>query len=282
MGVRNPVETSKVAFATFRAGTSNIVDAIKGCKQFSASDHSIQMSEAASSMHKIFLQNDEDKLASVLATLDPKTRQAITKSVGSKSSSWLTVLPIALHHFDLSATEFRDSLALRYHRPLLKAPANCDGCGDVFNLTHALDCRKGGLVIQCHNEVRNAIGDVASLVYKEVIREPIVQEANYACGIPSLFADLSIRGVWQSQTVALLDIRVIDTDAPSYSHWDVASILSSAEKKRKYSDATEARRDSFTPLVVSVDGDSLARNHPATSEYVFYSIFQQFFQQEVG
>ena len=51
-------------------------------------------------------------------------------------------------------------------------------------------------------------------------------------------------------------MRVIDTDAPSYLHRDVASVLSSAqeEKKRKYNDAAEARRASFTPLVVSVDG----------------------------
>ena len=74
--------------------------------------------------------------------------------------------------------------------------------------------------------------------------------------IPSLVADLSIRGVWQSQTVALSDIRVIDSDAPSYLHWDVASVLSSVEeeKKRKYNEAAEAWRASFTPLVVSVDG----------------------------
>ena len=58
-------------------------------------------------------------------------------------------------------------------------------------------------MIQRHNEVRDAIGDLASLVYKEVIREPIVQEANDACGIPSLVSDLSIRGIWQPQTVAL-------------------------------------------------------------------------------
>ena len=107
-----------------------------------------------------------------------------------------------------------------------------------------------------HVKVRDALGDIVSLVYKDVIREPIVQEANDACGIPSLVADLSIRGVWESQTVALFDIRVIDTDAPSYLHRDVASVLSSAEeeKKRKYIDAAEARRASFTPLVVSVGG----------------------------
>ena len=93
---------------------------------------------------------------------------------------------------------------------------------------------------------------------KDVIREPIVQEANYAWGIPSLVADLSIKGVWQSQTVALFDIRVIDTDAPSYLHRDVASILSSAEEEKmgKYNDAAEARRPSFiyTTSCIRVDG----------------------------
>ena len=89
------------------------------------------------------------------------------------------------------------------------------------------------IVIQRHNEVRDALGDLASLVYKDVIGEPIVQEANDACGIPSLVADLSIRGVWQSQTVTLFDIRVIDTDAPSYLHRDVASVHRQLKKKRR-------------------------------------------------
>ena len=48
MGVRNPVDTAKINFTTSRAGTSNIVDAIKGSKQFSTSDYSILMSEVAS------------------------------------------------------------------------------------------------------------------------------------------------------------------------------------------------------------------------------------------
>ena len=49
--------------------------------------------------------------------------------VTSIGSIGLTVMPVAHHHFDLSSVEFRDALALRYHRPLLNMPAFCDGCG---------------------------------------------------------------------------------------------------------------------------------------------------------
>ena len=88
------------------------------------------------------------------------------------------MIPLAHHHFDLSATEFQDSLALRYHRPLLRLPALCDGCGCQFTTGHALDCRKGGLVIQRHNEIRDALGDLASIAYKEVLLEPVIREPN--------------------------------------------------------------------------------------------------------
>ena len=100
-------------------------------------------------------------------------------------------------------------------------------------MQNALDCKNSGLVIQRHNEIRDAFGDLASLVYKDVIREPIVQEANDACGIPSLVADLSIRGVWQSQTVVLFDIRIIDTDAPSYLHGMLPLSYRPLKKKRR-------------------------------------------------
>ena len=83
-----------------------------------------------------------------------------------------------------------------------------------------------------------------SIVYKDVLREPIVQEADDSSGRPALIADLSIRGVWQPQTAALLDVHVVDTDAQSYASRTVDAVLSSAEqeKKRKYSAAVEERR----------------------------------------
>ena len=106
-------------------------------------------------------------------------------SVDGKTSAWLAVLPLCTHHFDLSATEFRDALAMRYQRPLLRMPATCDGCGAAFNLEHALDCRKGGLVIQRHNEIRDALGDLASIAFRNVLKEPIVKEANIRDGTPA-------------------------------------------------------------------------------------------------
>ena len=62
--------------------------------------------------------------------------------------------------------------------------------------------------------------------------------------------------MWQPQTEALFDIRVIDTDAQSHVQRSVDAVLASAEreKKRKYSEAAMARHASFSPFVLSVDG----------------------------
>ena len=98
--------------------------------------------------------------------------------------------------------------------------------------------------------MRDALGDLASIAFKDVIREPVVQE------VPALIADLGIRGIWRPQTEALFDIRVVNTDAPSYVKCTVNAVLLTAEqeKKKKYQEAVQTRRATFTPFVVSVDG----------------------------
>ena len=105
------------------------------------------------------------------------------------------MLPLAQYHFDLSPQQFRDALSLRYNRSLMLMPPTCDGCGAAFTLSHALDCRKGGLVVRRHNEICDALGDLACLAYKDVIREPVVRDGD-ADG-PGLIADLGVCGVWQ-------------------------------------------------------------------------------------
>ena len=85
--------------------------------------------------------------------------------------------------------------------------------------------------------MRDALGDLAAIVYKDayVVSKPIVQEADDFSGRPTLIADLSIQGVWQPQTAALLDVRVIDTDAQSYASRTVDDVLCSAEQEKNKS-----------------------------------------------
>ena len=136
---------------------------MKGKGDFSVYDHLQQMTQAKKEMNREIKGFQEDKLTSILTSLSEGKKRAIQRAVCGKTSTWLTGLPVSHYHFDLSPSEFRDALAIRYHQPLSKVPADCDGCGAEFTLQHALDCRKGGLIIQWHNEVRDAIGDLASL-----------------------------------------------------------------------------------------------------------------------
>ena len=84
-----------------------------------------------------------------------------------------------------------------------------------------------------------------------VIKELVIREADPVNDTPSgLVADLAVR---QLQSEALLDIRVMDTDADSYCHRSVAAVISTTEeeKKRKSNTAVETRKGSFSPFIVS-------------------------------
>ena len=85
-------------------------------------------------------------------------------------------------------------------------------------------------------------------MYKDayVESEPIVQEAGDFSGRPTLIADLSIRGVWQPQTAALLDVRVVDTDAQSYASRTVDAVLCSAEQEKNESTLQLLTKDVLT------------------------------------
>ncbi len=69
-------------------------------------------------------------------------------------------------------------------------------------------------------------------------------------------ADISVRGVYESQVEASLDIRVTETDAEFFKLKSVLQVLKTheTEKKRKYKKACEERRWHLTPFVCSVDG----------------------------
>ena len=142
----------------------------------------------------------QKKLKATLDLLAPYQRRPVSRTNEGRTSGLLSALPLVHHHFDFSSVEFCDSLALWYPRSCLRGPSVCNGCGASFSLCHALDCRKGGLVTQHHNEIRDALGDLFATGYKEVLKEPIVREADDSTNTPALVTDLRVRGVRQPCT----------------------------------------------------------------------------------
>ena len=254
LGVRIPTTTGNDEFTISRKATNEIVTAIKHGFSFEPEAHDEMMRETKQSAYKDKEMRHNDVFLRVMKDFSTLQGRAILRSKGEKNSGWLTSIPSRKNQTDLSAQEFRDALAIRYRRPLLNTPEMCDGCGALFNLSHALSCRKGGLVIRRHNEVRDAFGDLASMLWHQVRCEPVVKESDDES--PALVADLAVRGVWLPQAEALFDIRVIDTDAQSYGNRSPRDVIKSAEneKKAKYTRACEERRAQFTPLCISVDG----------------------------
>ena len=60
---------------------------------------------------------------------------------------------------------------------------------------HALDCKKRGLVTQRHNEIRDALGNLVAMEFKNVLRELIIIMPRYASvgGAPEVYGS---RRVW--------------------------------------------------------------------------------------
>jgi hypothetical protein len=255
LNINIPSKTADIAYFNSRKATKLLTDSLLKQSEFSITDHNNLVQLTKNEFHIFNLQKNNATFTALLNQFDPLKQRSILRAKNSLSA-WLNAIPVRKDHFDLNANEFRDALCLRYMKPLLNLPSFCDGCGQPFTTSHALDCRKGGLVVQRHNEIRDIICDLSSLAWNQVTREPVIQDQSDNPPQDALVADFKARGVWQPQATALFDVRVIDSDAPSYLNLSPSHVLKIAErdKKNKYNLACEGRHATFTPLCMTVDG----------------------------
>ena len=88
------------------------------------------------------------------------TLRAIQDAKHPGASSWLSVLPLEDYGFVLNKGEFRDSVEMRLS-------SKCT-CGQVYDVTHALNCNKGGFVIIQHNKIRDFEASLLKKVVSDV------------------------------------------------------------------------------------------------------------------
>ena len=134
-------------------------------------------------------------------TLMPEQNRAVQQAKQKGASSWLNVLPLEDHGFTLTKGEFRDAIALRYNKPLRSLPSNCT-CGQKFNVTHALNCKKGGFVIMRHNNIHDFEANLLRIVHNDVEVEPQLQQVHNeqfnGFKEDNARPDIKAKGVWRN------------------------------------------------------------------------------------
>ena len=157
---------------------------------------------------------------------------------------------------DLRAQEWRDAVLIRYRINPPDLLENCDDCGVVLSIPHALDCNKGGLVTAWHNDLHHGVSelDYKALTTSHVHDNPLIKpgcavrigrsiHANYK--IPSKqpgtvvdfekWGGLIIRDLWYWGMGCMLDMQVINMDAKSHQKWPLEKCLATEEWQRNSS-----------------------------------------------
>ena len=198
--------------------------------------------------------------------------------------AWLSRLPTRFEGNQVTAEEWHDNLSLRYALRPTGLPQQCDGCGSNFSVEHALNCKKGGLVTWRHNDAMyewadlckralpaSSVGTKPYIFYGNGVRaeqrgpttpatDPPSEESGEEETVEAIGdearGDVSARGFHTQRQVTIFDIRVTDTDAPSYRNRTSAKVIEAAEKEKcnKYDAACRERQRDFVPLVYLVDG----------------------------
>ena len=164
--------------------------------------------------------------------------------------------------FDLNKLEFRDAIRLRYDWAIPDTQSMCV-CGVRFTMDHAMICKRGGFIIQRHNELRDLEAELLKMVCFVVEMErglqPVTGEELNGGANQSQDARLDVhaRGFRERQRSAYFYIRVCHPHADSNKDLTLKNLYKQQEneKKRKYaSRILEVEQGTFTPLVFSTTG----------------------------
>ena len=204
-----------------------------------------------------------EKMDELDRALPDELKAFVEQARDKGASSWLNALPIKDQNLTLNKEEFRDALRLRYNQPLPNLPTTCP-CGERFNVTHALSCKKGGFVSQRHDNTRDLLTNLLDKVCVDVEAEPHLipvtgerMQLRTANTNDDSRLDIKAKGFWRRGQTAFFDIRITHVNSASQMHKSTKAAFKSHEnaKKREYLQRVlEIEQGVFTPLVFGTNG----------------------------
>ncbi len=179
------------------------------------------------------------------------------------SSNWMAVIPLKRQGFALNRTQFTDAINLRYHRELKGLPSVC-ACSHKYNITHALNCSRGGFIHMRHDNIRDFLAGLLKKTQTDVQTEPPLQplrtgqiQSDIGNTADGARLDIRAKGFWRPAQDAFFDIRVTNPLSASHMKVPLSKVYDSneKEKKRNYNHRVQTvELGTFTPLVFSTAG----------------------------
>ena len=100
------------------------------------------------------------------------------------TGTWLSVPPSTVTGTELGTQEWRDSLFLCYDIKPTIFISHCYGCWAAFTIFHALDCKKGGLIMGRHNEFCDGVDELSGKAFNPV----------HVSNNPKIFTSCAVQG----------------------------------------------------------------------------------------
>ena len=136
----------------------------------------------------------------------------------------------------LSATEFQDFLCARYKISPLNLQSHCDGFCTAFEVTHALSCSIGGLVIACHKKICDELIYLSQRAFTSasVCAEPLIHQGRTRSEQEicqgsnkdkETWWDVMVQCLWYPQVDSVIDVKLGDADADSYKYEPMEALL---------------------------------------------------------
>ena len=178
----------------------------------------------------------------------------------------------AVNKTDLGDQDWRYALFLCYGIDHLYLPTHCDSCNSKFSIYYALDCKKGGLITNRHNDLRFGVSDLTGkdftplyvhdnpLIHpgfsiREVKVHPMESPHNNSLASTENSyqkGDLLIRKLWYRAMDIIHKMCVMRTDNLSHRSKSPENFLQMAEreKKKKYLKSCIQKCRNLPPFIV--------------------------------
>ena len=163
LALPEPTQTAPENWTASCVITGHLVAALRGQVEFRTADHSSCLREGRTAVRRRGQNWAEEALMAALE--GPPVLHARCLQQAAKNRAWLTVLLSTVNGTELGSQECRDALFLRYGLDPPDLPKYCAGCQARFLVSHALECKKGGLVTAHHNELCDRVAYMAGKAF---------------------------------------------------------------------------------------------------------------------